>query len=138
MWLYFVSFAALILMILWGLQIIFMQSYYQGMKTREIIRTAEQIIQSYDTDNFTSSLGQTAYQNGISVQITDLEGYIQVAIDANGNFADLKQQNEIFSQMRPTLLQSPKQTLYFTLVNRQLGSKSLVYGTVFRVPPANH
>ena len=60
MWLYFVIFAAMILAILWGLQIIFLQSYYQGMKTREIFETAEEIISNYDTENFVELLGQTA------------------------------------------------------------------------------
>ncbi len=132
MWVYFVIFAALILAILWGLQTIFLQSYYQGMKTREIFDTAEMITEKYGSEDFEDRLRQAVYENDISGQITSLDGQV-VLVDfyLNDNAWGGDRNADIFIQTRPMLLNSPKQTIYFTLFNRVLNSKSLIYGTVF-------
>ena len=47
LWLYFLSVALVILLLIWFLQIFFLNNYYEDMKTKEVTRVAESIAQAY-------------------------------------------------------------------------------------------
>lgn len=74
MWLYFLLFAVLILIVLWSLQIIFLRSFYQSMKTHEIINTANKLENEYGSDDFGNIVSGYTFRNNMSVYITDMEG----------------------------------------------------------------
>ncbi len=47
LWLYFLSVALIILFLIWFLQIFFLNTYYEDMKTKEVTQVAETISQAY-------------------------------------------------------------------------------------------
>ena len=47
LWLYFLSVALVILVLIWFLQIFFLNNYYEEMKSREVTQVAESIAQAY-------------------------------------------------------------------------------------------
>ena len=70
-WLYLGGFAVAIMIILWLFQIIFLNSFYEGMKQREIKRIGEQLEKSYGTQQFEENLYRVSFRNGLIVQLFD-------------------------------------------------------------------
>ena len=77
LWLYFIVFAILLFIILWFMQVIFLQSYYSSMKKSEVIRLSEDIKEEYLKGNYEESIDKLAYKNGITVYAIDLEGNVK-------------------------------------------------------------
>ena len=53
---YFAAFSVVILMILWILQIFFLQTFYQQMKIQELYNAADAIEKSYGTGDYEDTL----------------------------------------------------------------------------------
>lgn len=71
---YFCLFAAFLLGMLWLLQIIFLNMYYQEMKISQTTRIAKMISEKFGTDDFLNSVYDAVVANDIYVQIEDTEG----------------------------------------------------------------
>ena len=69
LWLYFVLFAALIFILLWFMQVIFLQSYYSSMKKNEVIKLAQIIENEYKNGNFSEIADSIAYKNMSNIYI---------------------------------------------------------------------
>ena len=74
LWLYFALFAAFIMMVLWLLQIIFLNAFYQQMKLHQIETLGDSIVREYGTADFSSLIQQRAFQNGVIIQLFDQSG----------------------------------------------------------------
>lgn len=77
-------FASVILTGLWLLQIVFMQSFYQGMKTKAIAGIADRIITHYGGDDFEAAVDRITFHNSILVFVTDHRGNVIYASDEHG------------------------------------------------------
>lgn len=74
LWLYFALFAAFIMIILWLLQIMFLNTFYEQMKLRQIESLGNSIVQKYGTADFGDFIQQSAFQNGVIIQVYDQTG----------------------------------------------------------------
>ena len=68
-WLYFVAFATILLLILWGLQIFFLNNYYQEMKINETNRVANIITSQYENENILDIIRNLSYSNDMYIHI---------------------------------------------------------------------
>jgi len=89
-WLYLGGFAVAIMIILWLFQIIFLNSFYEGMKQREIKRIGEQLEKSYGTEQFEENLYRVSFRNGLIVQLFDDERTLIISSNMFGNFRPFK------------------------------------------------
>lgn len=71
--LYFLLFSAIIVIVLWGLQLIFFNTFYKSMKRTEIRKSAEVIANNYGSSNFAESTGALANKNDMTVMVFRLE-----------------------------------------------------------------
>ena len=55
LWEYFMIFALMILGLLWLLQIVFMNSFYETMKIKEITKIGNNLVDKYKTEDFQKS-----------------------------------------------------------------------------------
>ncbi len=76
LWLYFVLFTAIIFGVLWVLQTIFLQGFYNRMTMNRIRSAANSIILARNTDVIVEELNSLAYQNALLVFVTDLNGTV--------------------------------------------------------------
>ncbi len=151
LWLYFILFAAVILSALWLLQTVFLQSFYEGMKVRDIEQTAAAIIEAYGKDDFAETIDKLTYHNSVLVFITDSEGSVLYSsdehgsggpsgpdgLDSLGGLGGMKKDNNLPWQMRSLpddfqdflkrLAQSDGTVSYIVRNIKHLG-KSLIYG----------
>ena len=145
MWLYFFLFAISILGVLWLLQIVFLQNYYQIMKTREILSMADALKSKYGQTDFETTLQQYSYKNNVMVLVTDLDGNIEFSADSFGagpgvgpgsnpnNTGGVIIQNnylQLSEQIREQLLSSGKSEIYYSVRNLRLKGLLLEYGAV--------
>jgi signal transduction histidine kinase len=69
LWAYFIFFAALLLSILWALQIFFLNNYYQQMKISETNRIANVISSQYGEEDFLESIRSLSASNDMYIHI---------------------------------------------------------------------
>jgi len=85
LWLYFVLLAAVVLGLIWLLQIVFLSYFYEGMKVHKIEKAAGIISQAVDTEALESTIDYLAYKNSILVYVTDLDGELIYSSDEHGS-----------------------------------------------------
>lgn len=68
-WIYFSGLALFILILLWLLQIVFINSFYQSMKIREVERAGEDIAARFEEDSFEETILYYSLQKGVHVQV---------------------------------------------------------------------
>ena len=76
LWMYFGIFAIIIVVLLWLMQIIFLNSFYETMKLTEITRIGKNIVKEYNEDNseLTDIVFQAHYDHGLSVGVYNKHG----------------------------------------------------------------
>lgn len=134
LWVYFVLFAAAIMAILWLLQIIFLNTYYESMKTSEVQKLGRQLIEQYDNENYDDILFRSAFNNGFMIQIFDREGNVLHSSAPfmkdepgggmmGGRFGSIK-----FSDFMSRIQSSDASTICYTIHDGKSRDKSLVFG----------
>lgn len=104
LWTYFGLFAAAIMLILWLLQIIFLSTFYQAMKIKEIERIGNDLVAQYGREDFEDILYDVSYKNGIMVRLYDEFGN-------NAVFTDMT------DQFRPARLKPDEMALFLQKMN---------------------
>ena len=76
--LYFFLLVVLVLLVLWGIQILFFKAAYRSMKKQEVDRLGTRIVGKYSeraSDRlYKEYLDRIAYQNGVSIMLFDIGG----------------------------------------------------------------
>ncbi|MGN0355817.1 MAG: ATP-binding protein [Muricoprocola sp.] len=74
LWTYFAMFSVLIFLVLWLLQTVFLQKFYDGMVIRNVEDTAESIIRQYDSEDIESIMNELSRDNSLLIFLTDVNG----------------------------------------------------------------
>jgi signal transduction histidine kinase len=74
LWLYFALFAAVLMALLWLMQIVFLQSFYESMKTSDVKKIGAAILAEYGSDGFADALNALTFRNSVLVIIRDAHG----------------------------------------------------------------
>ena len=82
LWLYFVMFTAIIFSLLWLLQTVFLQRFYNGMMIRSIRESAEEIIRHSQSSDLTEVIDRLSFEEGLLVYITDEDGEVLYSSDS--------------------------------------------------------
>ena len=82
LWLYFILFAGIIFALLWALQTVGLQRFYDGMMKQNIRNAAQVMISAARSDNFFNIIDRLSFENSLLVYITDNEGNIYFNSDA--------------------------------------------------------
>ena len=76
LWLYFILFTAIVFSLLWVLQTVFLQTFYNAMLERNTRSAAEKMIAGSTDSDFTSCIDELSAKHSLLVFVTDLEGSI--------------------------------------------------------------
>jgi signal transduction histidine kinase len=71
---FLLGFCALLLVVLWLFQIVFLDAFYKKIKATEIKRAAADIINNIESDNIEKIIADISESNNFIVSVTDLEG----------------------------------------------------------------
>lgn len=81
LWKYFVLFAAITLVLLWMLQTVFLQAFYEQMQYRNVEKAAAAIAENIKNGSDYSFIEDIAYNNSMQVILTDISGNILYRAD---------------------------------------------------------
>lgn len=76
-WMYFIVFTIMVFVLLWLFQILFLENFYERMKTRGAAESARSISDSYeklDTEELSDLIDKVAIENDLCVEILDRYG----------------------------------------------------------------
>ena len=82
LWLYFILFTAIVFSLLWVLQTVFLQTFYNTMLERNTRNAAEQIAADSRDRDFTTTIDELSADNSLLVFVTDTEGTILYSSDS--------------------------------------------------------
>jgi len=71
---FLLGFCALLLVVLWLFQTVFLDAFYKRIKVTEIRRNAAEIISNIDSENIDALITEISENNNITISITDLDG----------------------------------------------------------------
>ncbi len=80
---YFVGFTVVIMVVLWLLQILFLQAFYQQMKIHQLYRTAERIESSFGNESFMDIMNDLTMSSDMYIQINNSSGVLYVTSTDN-------------------------------------------------------
>lgn len=132
LWTYFVIFAATIMLILWLLQIVFLNSYYETMKANEIKRIGNSLVLEYGKADFEDLLYTTSLSEGIVIQILDENGGLVYPL----NILDMIRQPRLdfptFSEFLNNLFESEQNYVVYNRDDKRFRNPTLVYGAILQ------
>lgn len=141
LWAYFISFAAFLMIVLWFLQIFFLNNYYQAMKISETTRLASIITAQYGQDDFIDVISNISITNDLYIHVETSDGTIVFSPTDRmhgkpygySNEMAMVKKNLITGTMRSASIIIPEaaskaNTLaYATFLNRENGSDVILY-----------
>lgn len=130
-WLYFVLFAALLMGILWFLQIFFLDTYYEEMKISQTKRVANSIISRYGEGNLVEYISELSQKNDMFIHIETGDGAIIFSPEQNLNQPRVLGGNIRLMEMtvlKRDLIESGRKSASTFLSGRGDNNRTLAYG----------
>jgi signal transduction histidine kinase len=127
---YFIIFAAVILLLIWGLQSFFLNNYYESMMVRQSQKTANKLESEYEKGwkEFDRYARDASFENGLFLRVDSGDETYIYDNGSNSNTSSDAYSFEI-QTARSHLKSSTLGTVSMTSKNSQSNSKRLVYAT---------
>lgn len=137
LWGYFITFAILIFIVLWFMQVIFLQSYYSSMKKSEIIRLSDEVEEEYFNGDYSDKIDKLAYKNATYVFLFDTDGNVKYAsAGENINGLNIQSINRPITfnmdEITKKMINSPNGKLSYTLKLDRFKTEIFVYGRLLK------
>lgn len=125
---YLIIFSIAILAFLWFFQVIFLNTYYELVKTKEIENIASKIVESYKNDNFNETLDSITFKENVCIEL--IYNNLEVYSSNNLNRGCIGNQIKDFSynNYKKEIIESGATKKIFKLDNPRFGNKTIMYG----------
>ncbi|QAT43548.1 sensor histidine kinase [Aminipila luticellarii] len=137
LWAYFVLFAALLLSLLWLLQIFFLNTYYQEMKITETNRVANVIAEKYGKEDFVDTIRSLSVSNDMYIQIETDDAILFSPGNESGRMPIYMYLPEM-STVRKMLFQDNRESASVIIPEKNPGhgdKKTLAYASFLKKSP---
>lgn len=119
-------FAAIIIGLVWLLQIAFLKTSYETMKTWEVKKIGDSIVGEYGEKDFADTINKLSFKNGIAVEVFDGKGLVSVSNMFSNMHLSKADRDTFFLR----LVSSKSSKVCYTISDKRLMEKMLVYGAV--------
>lgn len=138
-WLYFSVFTAVILILIWFFQVVTLDKYYELSKRRKIVASCLKISVAFDPDSMDSVeelVENIAYQNGMTIAITDWSGNTITKAEYMGGKSILSDErsNLLLFEYRNELIKSADSQILKVSQNQRFGTTELLFGSILSSP----
>lgn len=136
LWMYFLLFAVIVLLLLWGMQIFMLNTSYESMKTREVGRVASMIARSYSqgNENLTSGIKELSVNNDFYVMMESNSGYLYFSPEAESRMPVYSYITHA-PQLKKMLQQSNRLPVSFKINSGTEKYSTLAYGCILDQTP---
>lgn len=133
-WIYFMFFTVFIMILIWLFQYVFLDSYYQSAKVRDITKAANKIILAYGTKEQDRVNRKLAFDNNFCIVITDETGNVILSENNLGAYSffdiDMRNHNSMnLFNMKSALKKSGKAYITKVTKNDNFQSREIFYCT---------
>ncbi len=132
-WIHFVVFILLVFVLMWIFQIFFLESFYEGEKTRSVTKNAIEIKEAYNTDYksgnktaFVERYSEVAVNNDVCVEILDRYGRSIYSKDVLGDCMVHGRENSTYKYLNEIRRIEQPEALY-KVSNPKNSTDMLVY-----------
>ncbi len=132
-WVHFVAFTILVFVLMWFFQIVFLEKFYKGMKTRSVTNCAEEVIASFEEDynfgdrsSFIETYSRVAVENDLCIEILDKYGRSMYSKDVLGECLIHGKENRTYVFLE-SLKKSGKTQIMYRKVNPRTNTEMLIY-----------
>ena len=130
-WLYFVLFAALLMVILWFLQIFFLDTYYEEMKVSQTRKVANDIISHYGDNDLVNYISGLSNRNDMYIHIESSDGTIIFSPTQNLDRPSMPGGDIYLMEMaimKKNLIQNDQKSVSILMSDRGRKDNTLAYG----------
>lgn len=129
-WEHFMFFTAVVFIMLWFFQIVFLENFYEKMKIADVKLSAEKIVDDYGKDDYGKLLTKIAITNDLCIEIVDKYGRIIYTKDTLGKSCLIHSPDSMKSEFLSKLKNSNKKEIYFKEYNNDISNDMLVFAAV--------
>lgn len=143
LWIYFIILAVIIFVLLWFMQVIFLQTYYSTMKKAETAQIGIEVENIFKNAlNYKEQIDKTGYKNSASIYIFNMDGelFYTNASYIVQNYSDTQSGTQVqmpgrnfsidISDIATKIMDSPTKKVSYTLDIDRLKTQIYVYGKV--------
>lgn len=127
-WLYLCLFSLLILAFLWLFQVLFLNTYYEWVKSKQIRTLAADLRSQYKNNDWTELLDDMAYEKGICIEVSKDGRTIYTSSAFNRGCMINSDRNPSILYYKNDFIESGKRKKEYELINPALNNKTLFYG----------
>ncbi len=129
-WEYFIFFTALVFILLWFFQVVFLERFYEGMKIINVKNAAVEIAGHYGEEDYGQLLTQTSLNNDMCIDIVDKYGRVIYSKDILSKSCLLHSPESKRSQFLLKFKNIGKSEIYYKEYNPITNSDILIYTSV--------
>lgn len=125
-WLYLILFSITILTFLWFFQVIFLNTYYEYVKIKDIYKIANQLRKNYESENFQDIIDHITFDNGVCIEI--IQSGDPFYSSNSYNRGCLESSNSVVSYpYKKEFIMSGEESKSYKIVNQRFHNKTLVH-----------
>ena len=121
-WLYLIVFSFILIVFLWIFQVVFINSFYEFSKSKQIKATAKEIVGNYDSSNFSQILDNISYNQDVCIEIVMNRNIIYSS--NNFNRGCVTNTNEYINNF----YSNDYEEKTYKIINSKFNNKNLIYG----------
>ncbi|HAG14447.1 MAG TPA: sensor histidine kinase [Ruminococcus sp.] len=129
-WFWFMEFVLLTFLLLWVCQVLFLQNFYDRMKTRDIIRLADKMVTQYQTGDYKAEFLDYAIRNDLCIEVLDKYEREKFPQHIMGGSCFIHGYNNQLRAIVDELKQDSDGTIYFKATHPVTNVEVLVYAQV--------
>ena len=124
---YLIVFCIAILSFLWLFQVIFLNSYYEWVKTNEVENIAAKIAAAYGNDDFNDTLDSITYSEGVCIELIYNNSEVYSSNSVNRGCIGGRTNDVAYNKYKQKILSGNGENVY-KLENSKFGNKTIMYG----------
>ncbi len=126
-WIYLIIFSASIMGFLWFFQVLFLDTYYEYVKTNEVKNVATDIINNYDESNIKELLDDYSFQENVCIDVVYKNTEIYSSNNLNRGCIGLNSKNKDVIEDKIEFQDSGETLKLYKYINREFKNKIVMY-----------
>ncbi len=119
-------FAAIVFIMLWLFQIVFLENFYERMKIQDVKQAAMTLISNFGEEDYSSLVEDIAIGNDLCIEIDDKYGRVLYSRDTLGKSCLIHGPDSQRSEFLRKLANTSKRAIYFKKYNTKISSDTIV------------
>lgn len=141
-WVYFTVFALFIMLMMWIIQLFFLESYYRTSKINSAEDICVEVENNINNPNIDDVISNLAFKNGVCIVVTDYAGNVEIQENNLGRFSFLndditKKYGKTMYELRGELLSGQQKYATKFYENNHFESDELICASLIKTPAGN-